>query len=101
MNKFNQLLVVLLFLCTSTITASTTVVKGNAKTFIGKELVLYTYSDYISNKKEQIGFTTIKQNGSYNFEFDANATKKVYFLRYVFASFGFSAHQSITPSRFF
>ncbi len=78
MNKFNQLLVALLFLCVSTITASTTVVKGNASEFKGKELVLFTYSDYISNKKEQIGFTTINKNGAYNFEFDVKETKKVF-----------------------
>lgn len=78
MNKFNQLLIVLLFLCASTIRASTTIVKGNAKTFKGKELVLYTYSDYISTKKEHIGFTTIKDNGSFSFEFDSKDTKKVF-----------------------
>ena len=78
MNKINQLLIILLFLSTSVLTASTTVVKGNAKTFIGKELVLYTYADHISAKREQIGFTTITQNGSYNFEFDAKEIKKVF-----------------------
>jgi len=78
LRKNSQLLVFVLLFCISTLTASTTVVKGNASEFKGKELVLFTYSDYISNKKEQIGFTTIKQNGSYNFEFDATATKKVF-----------------------
>jgi len=58
--------------------ANKTIIKGNSKTFKGKELILYTYSDYISTKKSQIGFTTIKQNGSYNFEFDIATTKKIF-----------------------
>ena len=65
------------FLFASTLSASNTVIKGKS-TFKGNELVLYTYSDYISTKKMQIGFTTIKQNGTYNFEFDVKEIKRVF-----------------------
>ena len=78
MSKIQQTLSLLLILFVSTLTASTTVVKGNSKGFEGKELVMYTYSDYISSKKESIGFTTITESGAYNFKFDAKASKKVF-----------------------
>ena len=71
-------LIVLFIFFVSSLTASTTVIKGNSKGFKGKELVLYTYSDYISSKKEPIGFTTIAEKGTYHFEFDAQVTKKVF-----------------------
>lgn len=78
MKNYNQILVLLFVFFVSTLTASKTVIKGKSNGFKGKELILYTYSDYISSKKSQIGFATINQNGSYNFEFDANETKKVF-----------------------
>jgi len=78
LNKAQQTLTLLFIICVSSLTASTTIVKGNSKGFKGKELVMYTYSDYLSSKKEQIGFTTITANGNYNFEFDTKATKKVF-----------------------
>jgi thiol-disulfide isomerase/thioredoxin len=78
LSNIQQTLIILFILSASTITASTTIVKGNSKGFKGKELVLYTYSDFISSKKEQIGFTTITENGTFNFEFDSKATKKVF-----------------------
>ena len=78
MKKHLLLPIVTLLLFVSNLTAATTVIKGNSKNFKGKELVLFTYSDYISLKKEQIGFTTITENGTYNFEFDLNTTKKVF-----------------------
>ncbi len=78
MKKNSQILVLIFFFFVSTVTASNTVIKGKTDKFKGKELVLYTYSDYISTKKTQIGFTTIQQNGAYRFEFDTKETKKVY-----------------------
>lgn len=78
MRKIQQPLVLLLFFCIGSLSASNTVVKGNSKGFKGKELVMYTYADYISSKKEQIGFTTITESGSYHFEFDAKTTRKVF-----------------------
>ena len=76
--KTNQILVLLFIFFVSTLTASKTVIKGKASAFKGKELILYTYSDYISTKSNQIGFTTVKQDGSYRFEFDSEETKKVF-----------------------
>jgi thiol-disulfide isomerase/thioredoxin len=74
-----SLLIILVFLfLTPSLIASTTIVKGNASQFKGKELELFTYSDYISLKKKDIGFTTIKENGAYNFNFEASEVKKVY-----------------------
>ncbi|PCJ25148.1 MAG: hypothetical protein COA97_08350 [Flavobacteriales bacterium] len=77
--KYPYLIVGLLFVFfVSTLSANKTVVKGIASAFKGKELILYTYSDYISQKKTEIGFTTINKNGSYSLEFDINQTKKVF-----------------------
>ena len=77
MSKAKQTLILLFIICVSTLTASTTIVKGNSKGFKDKELVMYTYSDYLSSKKEQIGFTTITANGNYNFEFDTDWQYKI------------------------
>ena len=78
MSKIKQSFFVIFLFLASTLFASKTIVKGKAKGFNNKELVLYTYSDYISNKKEQIGFTTISNSGGYNFEFETENTQKVY-----------------------
>jgi len=78
LKKINLTLIISFLFFTTNLLASTTVVKGNASQFKGKELILYTYSDYISTKKQEIGFITIKQNGTYNFEFDATEIKKVF-----------------------
>ncbi|MGB0888576.1 MAG: hypothetical protein ACPGSL_10670, partial [Vicingaceae bacterium] len=78
MRKIKGIFILAFLLITSTLFASTTVVKGNATQFKGKELELFTTADYISAKKEIIGFTTIKANGAYNFSFDAKEVKKVY-----------------------
>ena len=78
MKKVNQILVILFLFLVSTLSASKTVIKGKTEMFKGKELVLYTYSDYISTKKTQIGFTTINNNGVYSFEFDLTKTGKVF-----------------------
>ena len=77
--KYTQLLVLFLFLFTTQLKASIIIIKGNASKFKGKELTIYTYSDYISNQKTQIGFTTIQKNGSYSFKFEAENIKKVFF----------------------
>ena len=77
--KKTQLLFILSFLfSTSNLIASTTTVKGNASQFKGKELELFTYSDYITSKKLDLGFTTIKSNGAFNFNFETSEVKKVY-----------------------
>tara|TARA_B100000809_G_scaffold80984_1_gene79276 strand:+ start:792 stop:2255 length:1464 start_codon:yes stop_codon:yes gene_type:complete len=77
--KKTQLLFILSFLFfTSGLIASTTIVKGNASHFKGKELELFTYSDYITLKKQDIGFTTIKSNGAFIFNFETSEVKKVY-----------------------
>ena len=74
-----QLLSIFTFLFfTSSLIASTTVVKGNASQFKGKELELFTYSDYISLKKQDLGFTTIQTSGVYSFDFESSEIKKVY-----------------------
>lgn len=78
MRKASQILVLIFIFFVSTTVASTTVIKGNSTAFKGKELILYTYSDYISTKNMQIGFTTIKQDGSFSFEFDIKETKKIF-----------------------
>lgn len=54
-----------------------TVVKGYAKKFAGKEISFSVYKDYITEETHKIGYTTIKENGSYTFEFDANKTEKL------------------------
>ena len=78
MRKTNQILTIIFIFFVFNLTASKTVIKGKTNIFKGKELILYTYSDYISTKKTQVGFTTIQQNGIYNFEFDIKETKKIF-----------------------
>lgn len=78
MRKIQTIFILVSLLITSTLFASSTVVKGNAKQFKGKELELFTSADYISSKKEIIGFTTINSNGTYNFSFDVKEVKKVF-----------------------
>ncbi|MDG1477228.1 MAG: TlpA disulfide reductase family protein [Vicingaceae bacterium] len=78
MRKTATIFILVFLFTTTTLFASTTVIKGSATQFKGKELELYTSADYISSKKEAIGFTTIKTNGAYNFSFDATEVKKVY-----------------------
>lgn len=73
-----QLISILIFLFISTSSIATTTVKGNASQFKGKELELFTYADYISSKKQDIGFTTIKSSGAFSFNFETTEIKKVY-----------------------
>ena len=75
--KLIPLLFVSIFFIVSNIAASNTIIKGNAKSFKGKEIVVYTYSDYITKNQEKIGFTTITANGAFNFEFEDKSIKKV------------------------
>ncbi len=62
----------------TTIFASTSVIKGSAKSFAGKEIILYTYSDYITQTQKSLGYTNVLKDGSFNFEFDVNETSKVF-----------------------
>jgi thiol-disulfide isomerase/thioredoxin len=78
--RLNQLLLILFSFFILNLKASDVVLKGNASEFKGKEITVYTYSDYISNHRTQIGFTTIEQSGTYSFEFATDEIKKV-FLR--------------------
>ncbi|PJA06602.1 MAG: hypothetical protein COX70_09160 [Flavobacteriales bacterium CG_4_10_14_0_2_um_filter_32_8] len=76
--RLNQLLIIVFSFSTVYLSASNVVIKGNASTFIGKEITIYNYADYVSNKKIQVGFTTVEENGSYYFEFNADDVKKVF-----------------------
>lgn len=57
--------------------ASKTVIKGNAKSFAGNEITFITYKDYISNKKNELGYCNVNNKGSYTYEFDINSINKV------------------------
>jgi thiol-disulfide isomerase/thioredoxin len=76
--KLNQFLVIIFTFFTFNLIANKVVIKGNANEFKGKEISIYSYSDLVSNTKMQIGFTTIKQNGSYDIEFATKKIKKVF-----------------------
>ncbi len=78
--RFRQLFILIFTLFFSNLFASNVVIKGNANKFKGKEITIYQYDDYLSHKKEQVGFTNIAENGSYKFEFNLNEIKQV-FLR--------------------
>lgn len=54
-----------------------TVIKGFAKSFAGNEISFSIYTDYITEQVEKIGYTTIKPNGSYSFEFESNQIEKL------------------------
>ncbi len=58
--------------------ASKTVIKGNVKGFDNQEISLYTYSDYITNTKTTLGYTTISATGTFSFEYDCEYTQKVF-----------------------
>jgi len=62
----------------TTLFGSTSVIKGNAKEFAGKEIILYNYSDYITQTKQNLGYTNVNSDGSFLFEFEMNKTSKVY-----------------------
>ncbi|MCO6499774.1 MAG: TlpA family protein disulfide reductase [Vicingus serpentipes] len=68
--------IILLFIV-SFINASNTVIKGKVSSFNGKEISIYTYTDYITQTQEKIGFTNIQSDGNFQFQFDANTIKKV------------------------
>lgn len=78
MRKSSQIFILLIIGFATTVKASHTTIKGQAKSFKGKELIIYTYYDYISTKKNQINFITIKENGDYNIELDIKETKKIF-----------------------
>jgi len=78
LKKTYFLLIISILFFTSGLIASTTIVKGNASQFKGKELELFTYSDYITSKKQDIGFTTITNDGAFSFNFESAEVKKVY-----------------------
>ena len=69
--------VIIFLLCSFSVFSSKTVIKGGAKSFAGKEISFSVYADYISNEKKSIGYTTIKENGSYTFEFESEKIEKV------------------------
>jgi peroxiredoxin len=74
---FNKILSLLFILITSTSIASKAVIKGFSKSFAGKELVVYGYSEYITESKEKLGFTTIKSDGSFNFNFETDFIQRI------------------------
>ena len=76
--KFKQSLIIIFIFFTIDLIASKTVVKGNAILFKGKEITIYTYDDYLNNLKVKVGYTTIKENGEYSFELNADKIKKVF-----------------------
>jgi len=77
MVKLSPLLSALLLFIASYAIAGSTVIKGKASSFDGKEISVYTYSDYITQTQEKIGFTNIKADGTFNFEFETNSIKKI------------------------
>jgi len=73
----NSLFTLIIILTSIYSYASKVVIKGSAKSFVGKELIVYTYSDYITNTKEKVGFTSIKPDGEFQFDFEISTIKKV------------------------
>ena len=75
--RFNYLLfTIFLFFITNTYGSKTTI-KGYAKSFVGQEISFIVYEDYISNQKQSTGYTIIKNDGSYSFEFDSKKIEKL------------------------
>ncbi len=73
----NKLLTIVFIFISLTSFAGNAVIKGHAKQFIGKELELYGYSDYITNTKIKLGFTTIKKDGSFSFSMKTQHIEKI------------------------
>lgn len=57
---------------------SKTVIKGNVKDFDNQEITIYSYTDYFSDNIQTIGYTTITQNGTFNFEFECEEIQKIF-----------------------
>jgi peroxiredoxin len=75
--KLNTLVSILLILLGSFSFASNTVIKGKTKGFKGKEITVYTPTDYITQNQNKLGFTSIKSDGEFQFNFDTENTIKI------------------------
>lgn len=58
--------------------AKTTTISGNAPTFAGKTISLRTYSEQILNDEEELGQTTVANDGSFKFELETDKTQQVF-----------------------
>src|SRR3989344_5160580 len=60
------------------LSASKTVIKGFAKAFGDQELSVFTYTDYITYNKKNLGYITINKDETFNFEFEHTETTAIY-----------------------
>ena len=68
-----------LFLCFWSLKAQdTTIIKGEAKTYAGKTLKLYRYTDYITFGKEEVSRTTVDSAGNFSFVFPLKHTERLF-----------------------
>lgn len=67
-----------ILLITNQLSASKTVIKGFAKAFGDQELSVFTYTDYITYNKKNIGYITINKDETFNFEFEHTETTAIY-----------------------
>lgn len=75
--KLNTLLTFLLVFVGTLAFASETTIKGKVKSFNGKEITVYMYTDYITQNQKKIGFTDISGDGSFQFKFNTQTTEKI------------------------
>jgi len=68
----------LVLFCANQLSASKTVIKGFAKAFGTQELTVFTYSDYITNTKKNLGYVTINKDETFTYEFDYTETTAIY-----------------------
>lgn len=64
-----------------------TKISGNANSFKGETIKAFIYKDFISNEKQEIGYTQVKDNGEFSFEINLKQTQYClfYIARYKFS----------------
>lgn len=81
----NKKIILFIFLFTTQVVVSQNVViKGNAKSYAGDTLKIYTPENYITNKKHQIAKSFVDKKGNFKFEFQTNNTIEIFFDLNVF-----------------
>lgn len=68
----------LLIATTLQVLASKTVIKGFAKGFASQELTVFTYTDYITNTKKNLGYVTINKDESFTYELEHSEITSIF-----------------------
>ena len=67
-------LIILLLVIINPVFSQEFSISGNAATYSGTSLKMYTYSDYITKKKQEISICTVDKNGDFTFKLNKKDT---------------------------